>query len=199
MIPTPPVTVPVLIIPLPLCKVVLVVSTELPRVMLVFVVAIVPARFNWELLLAVRPPAKVRASVAASPRVVVPVFPRTETVTPLTLPPERTLRLYAPVKVFKLVAFNVPLKVTSLPEVVALILTAPTVTPWLKVAPPLLVMVIPPDMLKLLLPTIKPTDPESRVKVPAPVNLLLTFKSIFAPVGLLLPEPVVAIEPPGLT
>lgn len=173
------------------------VNTELPTVKGLLVVAMVPARFKSEALVAVKPPAKVRASVDWSPRVVIPVFVRL--VAPLMFPPERILRLKAPVEVLRLAAFNVPLKATSLPEVVPLILTAPAVTAWPKVAPPLLVMVKPPDMLKILLPTIKPTDPESKVRLPAPVNLLLANRLMFAPLGLLLAAPVVAMAPPALT
>ena len=144
MIPAPPVTLPVVIVPLPLCKVVEVVSTELPRFIVLLVVAMVPARFKSEAVVAVNPPAKVRESVIWSPRVVVPVLFRVVVVAPVIFPPERILRLNAPLDVLRLVAFNVPLNETSLLLVVASMLRAPVETGLVKLAPPLLVMVIPP-------------------------------------------------------
>ena len=176
-----------------------VVSTELPRFITVLVVAMVPARFKRELLVAVRPPAKVSTSVVWSPKVVIPVLFRV--VAPLILPPERTLRLYAPVEVMRLAEFNVPLKATSLPEVVPLILTAPAVTAWLKEAPPLLVIVTPPDILMTPFEVMTPFDPESRVRRAVPEIGLAARKSISAPLGELTvvvtcpPEPPTTVTP----
>jgi hypothetical protein len=183
------------IIPLPLRRVAEVVSTELPRVMLVFVVAMVPARFNWELLVAVRPPAKVRVSEVLSPKVIIPVF--VNEVAPLTLPPDKSLRLKPALAVLKVVAFKAPLKVTSLPEVDPLILTDPTVTGLLKVAPPLLVMVIPPDIKIVLFEVIVPEVPESKISKPLPTTEpAVDVRVILPPVGKLLLLPVEKILPP---
>lgn len=167
------------------------VNTELPTVNGLLVVAMVPARFKSEALVAVKPPAKVRASVDWSPKVVIPVLVRV--VAPLMFPPERILRLNAPVEVLRLVAFKAPLKETSFPVVVELMIIGPDVTAWLNIAPPLLVMVIPPDMLNIPLAVIKPTEPESRVRSEVPETGLLPRKIISAPLGELI---VVATCPP---